>query len=71
MKVEIDPNTNEPVWLLPFDYMELGQSFFIPTMHPDRIIAVMYSRAKLAKVKIIAKRDVTEGIMGVRVWLTN
>jgi len=71
MKVEIDSNTNEPVWLFPFDYMELGQSFFIPTMNPDRIIAVAYSRAKLSKVKIIAKRDITEGILGVRVWLTN
>jgi hypothetical protein len=69
--MELDPITNEPIWLLPFELMEAGQSFFIPTMHPDRIIAVMYSRAKLSKVKIIAKRDITDEIMGVRVWLTN
>jgi hypothetical protein len=51
--------------------MEVGESFFIPTIHPDRLIAVAYSRAKVAKVKIVAKRDITDNILGVRVWLSN
>lgn len=69
--MELDPITNEPVWLFPFEYMEVGQSFFIPTMHPDRLIAVAYSQAKIAGVKIIAKRDAVDKILGVRIWLSN
>ena len=29
-----DPLLSEPEWLFPFEVMEVGESFFVPTMKP-------------------------------------
>jgi len=58
----------EPEWIFPFDGMEVGDSFFIPTVKPAEMIYVVDSRAKIAKVKVKAYASSKEGHLGVRVW---
>jgi hypothetical protein len=48
--------------------MEIGDSFFIPTLKPSPLLYAIDSGAKRAKVKVksfILKKD---NCMGVRVW---
>lgn len=58
----------EPEWLLPFDEMRVGDSFFIPTLRPAQLIYVINTRSKVAKVKVLCKAVSNDGYLGVRVW---
>jgi hypothetical protein len=58
----------EPVWLFPFEGMSVGESFFIPTLQPARLLYVLDCRAKAAKVKIKSFTTSKDGYLGVRVW---
>ena len=58
----------EPVWIFPFEGMEVGDSFFIPTLHPAQLIYVVDTRAKAAGVRIKSFVTSKEGHLGVRVW---
>ena len=42
---------NEPEWVFPFENMEIGDSFFIPTLKPSPLIYAIDSGAKRAQVK--------------------
>lgn len=59
---------NEPEWIFPFHGMEVGESFFVPTLKPAEMIYIIDTRAKDAKVKIKAFAASKEGHLGVRVW---
>jgi ethanolamine utilization microcompartment shell protein EutL len=58
----------EPEWILPFEGMDIGESFFIPTLRPAEIIFIVDTRAKAAKVRVKAFTSSKEGHLGVRVW---
>lgn len=58
----------EPEWIFPFHGMEIGDSFFIPTVRPAALIYIIDSRAKECGVKIKAFAASKEGHLGVRVW---
>lgn len=58
----------EPVWLFPFEGMEVGDSFFIPTVRPARMNFVVDSRAKAAKIAVKIYPCTKDGFLGVRVW---
>ena len=58
----------EPEWLLPFEGMAVGDSFFIPTLKPAQLIYIIDTRAKAAKVKVRCFAAQTDGCLGVRVW---
>ena len=60
----------EPVWGFPFEWMSIGQSFFIPTLKPATMLYVVDTRAKDAMVKIKAYTSMKDGVLGVRVWRT-
>lgn len=64
----MQPRLNDPEWIFPFDGMEVGDSFFIPTVKPAEMIYIVDTRAKAAKVKIKAFASSKEGHLGVRVW---
>lgn len=59
---------NEPEWILPFQYMEIGESFFIPTLKTSPLIYAIDSGAKRAKVKIKSFVTIKDNCLGVRVW---
>lgn len=61
-------NLSEPEWIFPYDAMEVGDSFFIPTLKPSELIYVADTRAKVAGIKIKAYPSSKEGHLGVRIW---
>ena len=60
----------EPEWVFPFQGMEVGDSFFIPTLRFPEMIHAIESGAKRcgmrAKCFVVSK----DGHLGVRVWRT-
>lgn len=60
----------EPEWIFPFQGMDIGDSFFIPTVRPASLIYIVDTRAKTYGVRVKAYTTTKEGIMGVRVWRT-
>jgi hypothetical protein len=60
----------EPEWLFPFEFMQIGDSFFVPTLNPAEMIYVIDTRAKAAKIKVKAYTSSKDGHLGVRVWRT-
>lgn len=58
----------EPEWIFPFDGMNVGDSFFIPTLRPAEMLFVIENRAKVAGVKVKAYPSSKDGRLGVRVW---
>ena len=59
----------EPEWVFPFQGMEVGDSFFIPTLRPAYMIYAIENGAKRAKVKVKAYKFTEDGVLGVRAWL--
>jgi hypothetical protein len=65
----MDPRKiQEPEWIFPFDGMEVGDSFFIPTLRPAEMLYIVDSAAKRAKYRVKAYPSSKEGHLGVRVW---
>jgi len=60
----------EPVWVFPFDFMEIGESFFIPTLKQSAMTYAVESGAKRAKVKVRVCPSIKEDCIGIRVWRT-
>jgi len=58
----------EPEWILPFEGMQVGESFFIPTLHPSELIYSIDCGAKRAKVRVKSFVTVKEDKIGVRTW---
>ena len=54
--------------MFPFQGMEVGDSFFVPTLKPAEMIYIVDTRAKVAGFKIRAFTSQKEGYLGVRVW---
>lgn len=61
----------EPEWIFPFDGMDVGDSFFVPTVRPADMLYKIDTCAKLAKVKVKAYVSSKDGHLGVRVWRVN
>jgi len=59
---------DEPVWIFPFEVMDVGESFFIPTMKPAYMINAIEDGAKRAQTKVKAYIKTEKGVLGVRVW---
>lgn len=68
MGLEIVSLHNEPEWVFPFESMNVGDSFFIPTLKPSPLIYAIESGAKRAKIKVKTFQSMKEGCMGVRCW---
>lgn len=66
--MENDPLTGEPVWGFPFEFMSVGESFFIPTLKPAHMIYVIDKRSKDAKIRTKSFIATKDGYLGVRVW---
>jgi hypothetical protein len=59
---------DEPLWDLPYEVMEVGDSFFIPTMKPAYMTYVLDTRAKKAQIKVKVFTVTEKGLLGVRAW---
>ena len=58
----------EPEWILPFEGMQVGDSFFIPTLRPSELLYAVDCGAKRAKIRIKAFITVKGDAIGVRAW---
>jgi hypothetical protein len=54
--------------VFPFEGMEIGDSFFVPTLKPSAMIYAIESGAKRSEIKVKAFTTSKEGCLGVRVW---
>jgi len=62
------PADDEPEFLLPFDWMRSGDSFFVPTLRPAHMVYIINCQANSAKTRIRVYPAAKDGILGVRVW---
>jgi len=62
------PLEPEPEWLFPYDFMNVGDSFFIPTMRPAHMMYVIDTTSKKVGVAIKAYPRTEKGVLGVRAW---
>ncbi len=58
----------EPEWLFPFEFMKVGDSFFVPTLKPAEMHYVIDSRSKAAGIRVKSYTSSKDGHLGVRVW---
>ena len=69
MKKPLEPApVDEPEWLFPFEFMEVGDSFFIPTMRPAHLIYVIDLTSKKVGIKMKSYTRREKDILGVRSW---
>jgi hypothetical protein len=68
MKGDLDINFDEPDWVFPFEFMAVGDSFFIPTLRPAAMLYIVDTKAKVAKVRVRCYAVSKDGHLGVRVW---
>lgn len=61
-------NYSEPEWLLPFEGLAIGESFFVPTLQPSKMLYIVTERAKRVGMKVKIYVTSNEGCMGIRVW---
>lgn len=59
---------HEPEWIFPFEWMKIGESFFIPTTNTAVMLYAIECGAKRAGVKIKAYITTKENHLGVRAW---
>jgi hypothetical protein len=58
----------EPEWIFPFEVMEVGESFFIPTLRFAEMIYAIDSGSKRAGIKMKSYITSKDGHIGVRTW---
>jgi hypothetical protein len=58
----------EPEWVFPFNGMEVGESFFIPTLRFAEMIYAIDCGAKRAGVKVKSYITAKDKHIGVRTW---
>jgi hypothetical protein len=58
----------EPEWILPFEAMRVGESFFIPTLRPAELIYAIDCGAKRANIRIKMFVVSKDNLLGVRTW---
>jgi hypothetical protein len=58
----------EPEWVFPFHAMEIGDSFFIPTMKPAYFCYVIDTTAKKVGIKVKVYAASKDNALGVRAW---
>lgn len=59
---------DEPEWVFPFHAMEIGDSFFVPTMKPAYFCYVIDTTAKKTGVKVKVFVTSKDKVLGVRAW---
>jgi hypothetical protein len=58
----------EPIWIFPFSGMDVGDSFFIPTLKSSEMMYAVDTQSKAAGIRVRAFATLKDGCFGVRVW---
>jgi hypothetical protein len=59
---------DEPEWVFPYQFMEVGESFFMPTIRPAYAHYVIDKTAKKVGVVMKTYTVMEDGVLGVRSW---
>jgi len=59
---------DEPEWLFPYEFMLVGESFFIPTMRPAYMAYIIDTTSKKVGIKMKTFTYTENGVLGVRAW---
>jgi hypothetical protein len=59
---------DEPTWIFPYTGMDVGDSFFIPTMRPAYMAYVIDTTAKQSGIKCKCFTTTEKNVLGVRTW---
>ena len=59
---------DEPEWVFPYQFMEVGESFFMPTIRPAYAHYVIDRTAKKVGVVMKTYTVMEDGVLGVRSW---
>lgn len=58
----------EPEWIFPYAVMEIGDSFFMPTVRPSYAHYIIDTTSKRVDVRIKVFTVIEDGVLGVRAW---
>jgi hypothetical protein len=59
---------DEPEWVFPYQFMEVGESFFMPTVRPAYAHYVIDKTSKKVGVVMKTYTMTEDGVLGVRSW---
>ena len=59
---------SEPEWIFPYPIMEVGDSFFMPTVRPAYGHYIIDLTSKRVGLKLKMYTVVEDGVLGVRAW---
>lgn len=59
---------SEPEWVFPFEWMAVGNSFFIPTLRFAELIFAIEEGAKRAGIRVKCYVSAKDNHLGVRAW---
>ena len=59
---------DEPEWLFPYPAMNIGDSFFVPTMKPAYMTYIIDTTAKKYGVRTKVFTVTEKEVLGVRAW---
>jgi len=59
---------DEPEWVFPYVAMEVGDSFFIPTMRPAKLMYIIDTSSKKHGIRVKSYITTEEGFYGLRTW---
>ena len=62
------PPHNEPEWILPYQAMEVGDSFFMPTMKISYAHYMVDCTSKSMGVRVKCFTTIEDGVLVERVW---
>jgi hypothetical protein len=58
----------EPEWVFPYQGMEIGDSFFMPTVRPAYAHYIIDLTSKKVGIRVKTYTMVDDGVLGVRAW---
>ena len=58
----------EPEWIFPYANMQVGDSFFMPTVRTAYAHYIIDVTSKRVDIRVKVQTVVEDGVLGVRVW---
>ena len=58
----------EPEWVFPYQGMEIGESFFMPTVRPAHAHYIIDVTSKRVDMQMKTYTMIEDGVLGVRAW---
>lgn len=69
--IESLPPEDEPEWIFPYQGMDVGDSFFVPTLRTSWMIYMIDTTSKKLGYRMKSYPTTCDGVLGVRSWRIN